>query len=744
MGRWPHKGWVHGLLCAFVALAHPTHAEPTSENNKRETHRGAFIEPPRPLFTPVDPLDLDHGAEVVLELVIGTDGRVLHAAVISGPEPFGARALQRTLEWRFEPASRDGQPQASRIQFLVSFEAQPRDAELHDVDPNNATPASRATRTETLTEVLVLGVPREPTSTSVTRAEIQNLAGAFGDPLRALEALPGVTPIASGLPLFFIRGAPPGNVGFFIDGIRIPLLYHAFLGPSVLHPAFIDEVTLNAGPMPVRLGRYAGASVEARPVEPRGDFRGEASVRLLDAGGFLEAPLDGGRGYAMAGARYSYAALIASLVNPGLQAEYWDYQLRAGYRITPKDELSLFTFGAYDYVSQGGENEAGTEFHRVDLRYDHSFSDVTKVRVAGTFGRDRTRSSFGFVSDTLALGRVALTHEGSDWLLRVGSDVSIDTYGLNLDPLVPEPEIYLELFPARTDVSAGAYADVILFRGQAVEVTPGVRVDVYSSLGDVQVGVDPRVFASYKIAPKLRMAHGVGIAHQSPNFMPGVPGAQVGGLAGGLQRSVQAESRLSAELPWEMAGSVAVFLNGTFGMSDPIGLNQSFAIDETSTNDRAFGRAFGVELFLHRPLTRRFGGLLSYTWMTSVRTFDSFKTPPGYDRPHTLNLALTYDLGAGFRASAKLAFSSGIPGRRTTLDGFMFDQSRSSPLYRLDLKLEKRWYLTDSSYLGANAELLNATYSPNVTARVCSPSSCTDQGTTPLILPSIGVEYGWK
>ena len=28
-----------------------------------------------------------------------------------------------------------------------------------------------------------------------------------------------MTPIASGLPYFFVRGAPPGNLGYFLDGV---------------------------------------------------------------------------------------------------------------------------------------------------------------------------------------------------------------------------------------------------------------------------------------------------------------------------------------------------------------------------------------------------------------------------------------------------------------------------------------------------------------------------------------------
>jgi len=61
-------------------------------------------------------------------------------------------------------------------------------------------------------EILVLG-ERAPTRHRLGRAEVREMPGAFGDPFRAIEALPGVVPLVSGLPYFYVRGAPPGNVG---------------------------------------------------------------------------------------------------------------------------------------------------------------------------------------------------------------------------------------------------------------------------------------------------------------------------------------------------------------------------------------------------------------------------------------------------------------------------------------------------------------------------------------------------
>ena len=109
----------------------------------------------------------------------------------------------------------------------------------------------------------------EPSRTAtLTRDEVREIPGAFGDPFRAIEALPGVTPIVSGLPFFFVRGAPPGNVGYFLDGIRVPLLFHVGVGPSVIHPGLIDRVDLYPGGYPARFGRFAGGIVSGETLEP--------------------------------------------------------------------------------------------------------------------------------------------------------------------------------------------------------------------------------------------------------------------------------------------------------------------------------------------------------------------------------------------------------------------------------------------------------------------------------------------
>ena len=153
-------------------------------------------------------------------------------------------------------------------------------------------------------------------------SEAREVPGAFGDPLRVIDALPGFVPAISGLPYGYVRGAPPATVGYSYDDIPLPTLYHFALGPSVVHPRMLGTLHYDPGVPPARYGRRLGGqlAVDAPPMPP--EFGGEVELRLLDANGFLRVPVAGGT-LAVA-ARYGYPGPLLSLISPD------DHALRTG------------------------------------------------------------------------------------------------------------------------------------------------------------------------------------------------------------------------------------------------------------------------------------------------------------------------------------------------------------------------------------------------------------------------------
>jgi hypothetical protein len=743
----PSKLRAQALAATFVlAVATASAAEPASGSTGQSGTAGQAVTPPRALDTTFGyPPGAVGDATVVVEVTIDVGGAVAAVGAVDGPEPFASAARRAAAAWTFAPATREGRAVKARVRVEVHFVGE--HLLTSPESPTVAPPAAAHARKPGSPEeyvVTVRGQRAAPGGTSVPRAEARLLPGAFGDPFRAVEALPGVTPVVSAIPFFFIRGAPPGNVGYFVDGVRVPLLFHALLGPAVLQPAFIERVDVYKGGYPARFGRFAGGIVSAETVPPADGFHAEGGLRAIDVSGVVSTPLGGGHAHVMAGGRYSYAGLILGAVTNAV-LNYWDYQVLASYDLSRDDTLGVFAFGALDYLGEDtGGNFAGTQFHRIDLREDHRFGARTHVRTAVTAGYDRSLATGGTVADRSIAARVALEHRvGDRATVRAGADTSFDHYSLELqDPTLSFRDATL-LFPARSELVAGAYLDVELHPERWITVTPGLRSDVYYAQGLTEVGVDPRIGAEFEVSPKVKLIHAFGIAHQSPNYLPNLPGAQIGGLRGGLQRSVQYSAGVETALPEDVTASLTLFENDFFNLSDPLGFSRTIAANVDVADVRATGYAYGAEVMVRRSLTRKLGGILSYTASRSVRSRGNLNSLSAFDRTHVGSLALGYDLGRRWRVGARALFASGVPTRTLTSSGPEFGGDRAPPFVRLDLRVEKRWRLGAHGYWGVTAEVINVTASTEVVGRSCSAVRCTQSAVGPLVLPSIGAEAGF-
>jgi TonB family protein len=771
------RAWI-ALLTVAAALVAPSRAaaQPASP-----PPAARIVVPPRPL-TPLH-ADYPEGAagdhRVLLVITVNVDGSVRSAQVAEGASPFAEAAIAASSGWRFDPATRDGQPIAAAIRAEIAFtapvplavEAPPESVIAPPIAGATAAPKPPPPPPPPI-EITVRGEITPPGATTMSRAEVRLLPGAFGDPFRAVEMLPGVTPIASGVPFFYVRGAPPGNVGYFLDGIRVPLLYHLGLGPSVIHPAIMDRVDLYPGGYPARFGRFAGGIVAGETREPEKVFHGEANLRILDAGALVEAPFADGRGEALASGRYSYTALLFSLVKAPIDLRYWDYQARFGYDLDARTRVTVFAFGAYDFLAQNEDDGAktllfDTTFHRVDLRFDHRFGNDAELRQAVTFGWDKTRlAEDAYARDRLLSARTELKLRlADDALLRAGADVVLDASQVDLQT-GPGGAGFKNAFVSRADLAVGARADVVWQLAPRLEVTPGLRFDVYNSLGITEIGIDPRLAARVDVRRWMRVLAALGLATQPPSFILPGPGFTLG-LKGGLQRSAQSSLGVELDLPEDIQASVTVFHSAFFNMNDALGTAPPSSGDFSEAfNARVVGSGTGLEVTARRRLTRKLGGFLSYTLSRSNREivqryprellppkidFFAHTVPSTFDRTHVLNLALSYDFGRGYRAGARVVVYTGTPyatrGPDPGYDVVVHDE-RLPTFFRLDARLEKKWILGRSSWLSLVLEAQNATLSKEVIGRECNDDKgkplpvCVDSTIGPVSIPSIGLEGG--
>jgi hypothetical protein len=87
----------------------------------------------------------------------------------------------------------------------------------------------RLTAGGSMQETVVAG-KRAVAAVRVGGEEARTTPGTGGDPFRVIESLPGVSQVIWPFALYAIRGGNPGNTGFFLDGMRVPALFHFALG----------------------------------------------------------------------------------------------------------------------------------------------------------------------------------------------------------------------------------------------------------------------------------------------------------------------------------------------------------------------------------------------------------------------------------------------------------------------------------------------------------------------------------
>jgi len=384
--------------------------------------------------------------------------------------------------------------------------------------------------------------PIAVTRTNLRDEAIHEVPGSGGDPFSVIRSLPGAAQVAGFLPYVVVRGAAPGNTGYYLDGVRIPALFHVAVGPSVVHPYFIDEVDFYAGGVPVRLGRYASGIVEGHTrAAGRERLRGEVDLRLTDVGALLEIPFDRprdlaclraaqalegraqreakadclgrARGALTLGGRYSYTGLLLSAI-PGLNIKlrYWDYQARLDHDLGPRATYTAFVFGSYDELGPrealveetvvdeltGAETVVSRistnpnpyirfEFHRIDQRVRQRLGQRGRIDYRVALGLDRSGVQGVRVDEWRVAPRIDAQLRLREGLLaHVGLDQEFQIFrlpqGLDASGLSTTVENLAFLLSERFVSVTGVYADLAYRRGP-IEVRPGIRADLWAQTG---------------------------------------------------------------------------------------------------------------------------------------------------------------------------------------------------------------------------------------------------------------------
>ncbi|MDH4184749.1 MAG: TonB-dependent receptor, partial [Nitrospinota bacterium] len=209
-------------------------------------------------------------------------------------------------------------------------------------------------------EEIVVTAERNPDQVgkiTASGAEMRQMPGSMGDPIRAISNLPGMATGAGFFSAPAIRGSSPEQNVFYVDGIETNNLFHIGLS-SIFHADMVKDFNLYLSSPGPEFKEALGGVIDVRLRDPKSDrFSYKASISLLEASFLMEGPLAEGHSLVVTGRR-SYIDLIVGPFIKDMAATngvkviqfpwYYDYMAKYVWNINPRHKFSLLLHGTQD------------------------------------------------------------------------------------------------------------------------------------------------------------------------------------------------------------------------------------------------------------------------------------------------------------------------------------------------------------------------------------------------------------
>lgn len=646
-------------------------------------------------------------------------------------------------------------------------------------------PLSEGTGTYTETVTVTAGPFRLPEPGTAAgqvlgSADLQNLRGVLADdPLRAVQALPGV---ATGDDLrseFSVRGSDFAHMNLTVDGFSTPYLLHTVRAiedrantgsVAMINSDILEDVALLNGGYAQRFGNRTGAEIDFRLREGSRDrAQTRVAVSGTSASIVAEGPLSVSRhGSWLISARKSYLdLLIARLSEEGLNFGFSDAQVKLVHDVTSRHRVDVSVLAGRSRLDEGSEDEndpnvfVGTNASAVAIAGWRMTAarGVVAARVLAAANRFRNHETANPNLDTGRDRQLAARIDGiMTWSRRVqfeaGAQVEHSAESRRRQRATSSTTFRLVNDFRADGARSGAYARVHLTAG-GVTVIPGARTDHWTLTG--QTTASPWVQAEWRVAGSTSVRGGAGVYQQFADF------EQVVGSFGRAdmppERAYQYDLAVEQRISSSSRVQVAVYDREERDFIRRPGAESRLAggrlISGSSTAayvSRLDGYARGVEVLVQRRQLNGLSGWVAYSFgRNRYRDVVSQETFWGdLDQRHGLNAYAFYRLSDRSSISAKLRVGSNFPapGYYVERNGHYFlGEHRNDvrlPVYaRVDVRANRtfNWSRKRLTLFGEVMNVLNRDnvrfYPPTVDRRTLEVTRMFD--TLVPIVPSAGI-----
>jgi CarboxypepD_reg-like domain/TonB-dependent Receptor Plug Domain len=569
-----------------------------------------------------------------------------------------------------------------------------------------------------------------------------------------------------------IRGGAPNENVFYLDGIEVPVINHfqtqgSSGGPQgILNVSFIEDVKLSSSAFDARYDNALSSVFQFRqkngnPNRFQGNFRLSATEAALT----LEGPLSKNKKTTfLASARRSYLQLLFKAIDLPIRPNYWDFQTKITHQLNKKTTLTFLAIGAIDEFRFEAPKEATPEkLYTINSnvlvnQWNYTVGAAIKKNIPnGFWNLALSRTSFNndiekfednqnptAANKTLDVVsaevetklRFDVNKNIAGWKLAYGASVQMADYTnttfntirkqiLGTGGTIVQPALTVN-FESPLDPFArlGAFVQAgKRFANNRLGVSAGIRTDMNTFTEEGMNGLQtlsPRISFSYVLADKWTWNSSVGIYYKLPNYTvlgftdnnnnlinQNAKYQRSTHYTTGVEYLPNDGLRFTLEGFYKQYGNVPVSLRNGISLAN---LGTDFTLlgnEAVNTNGR--GRAYGAEFFVQKKLTKRFFGILSYTYYRSLYSgADGKNIASSWDNQHLLSITWGYKFPRNWELGLKFRYQGGSPftpfdenlsrlnflSQGTgTLDYTRLNTQRLGGFNSSDVRIDKKWNL---------------------------------------------------
>lgn len=574
----------------------------------------------------------------------------------------------------------------------------------------------------------------------LTQQELRKMPGAGGDPIAAMQSLPGVirqSPVQAGgfastnqAPI--IRGAASEDSVLYMDGLPVPILLHSITNQTITGDYILDQAYLRPAAPEARFGDLTGGVLGIELRNPKSErVGGFVDIGIGQSGAAIEGPITKKSRFYV-GVRRTYFDLIIRLVYP--QAE----RLQLTTAPFAQDQQAILEFDLADWVTahlsyigtldgikvvdtgdedseERGLFDTRTDMHRFTLRGDFRLGKNKRIANRAGIALTLWGTEFNALDIISRRERHTTFHVFDDlnlpilpWL-QLDSGFLVEIDGIRLSENLPRlsredtgpststgQEENVVGSGSTTRVWVGGYIGLPIKPIEMLTIAPEFRLDWRNDLTQVMPQVRGRI--GFEPIEQLRISLAGGRYLQSPSSeeLSSISGNPELGPEGAwhvnLAVNIQPGSFLNVNLQGyakfldnqtvssNSFGDAAAFADLGFDFSDPD--------DDDPTNglsNSGIGRIWGAELFTRFNLFPggRLVGWLGYglSWAQRKDFADEEWRFFQNDRRHQITAVLQARFPGEISLGARFQFQSGNPTTPVEKAVYFADIDQFVPTY---------------------------------------------------------------